>query len=316
MDHDGFDDRFFQRGLKLSHLRLLVLFATLGQVRLVAQRLHVSQPAVSKQIAELEAGVGAPVLQRVGNRLQFTAVGEALLRRAREVLLQLEQARHDVHALSRGISGSIAVGVVTTVLPVVGPEFTMRLKRRAPSVELRFQQGTSDVLYPLLAAGELDLVFSRMPPPAQAAGLVGQALFEDPMVPVCGRDNPLAARRSLTVEDLRGMTWILPPPRSPTLAVLHAWLQAHGLDVPAGCVESTVLAFNQQLMQRYPFLALMPRSLAEQAAHEGALCVLSLPGASFLPKVWLFRNASSANPVVGIALECAQALQPGVRALP
>ena len=304
------NDRFFQRGLKLNHLRLLVLFAGLGQIRLVAQHLHVTQPAVSRQLAELEAGVGAQVLQRVGNRLQFTPVGQALLRRAREVLLQLEQARHDIHALSRGISGTITVGGGNTVLPVIGAEFAMELKRLAPSVELRFQQGTSDALFPRLASGELDLVFSRVPPPATPTSeLVGQALFTDPVVVVCGRDHPLAARRALEPADLRGMAWVLPPPGSPTFLALRAWMDEHGLDFPEGCVQSTVLGLNQQLLLRYPFLGLLPRSLAEQASQSGLLHVLHLPGASLLAQVWWYRNASSANPVVDLALECAQALQ-------
>ncbi|MFM0091817.1 LysR family transcriptional regulator [Paraburkholderia sediminicola] len=89
-------ERFFQAGLKLSHLRLLTLFDSLGQIRLVAEKLNVTQPAISKQLAELEAGLGVSVMTRVGNRLQLTAVGETLTRRAREVFHQLEQARYEV----------------------------------------------------------------------------------------------------------------------------------------------------------------------------------------------------------------------------
>src|SRR6185437_3010689 len=88
-------ERFFQAGLKLSHLRLLTMFDSLGQIRLVAEKLNVTQPAVSKQLAELEAGLGVPVLTRVGNRLFFTPVGETLMKRGREVFHQLEQARFE-----------------------------------------------------------------------------------------------------------------------------------------------------------------------------------------------------------------------------
>ena len=82
-------ERFFQAGLKLNHLRLLTLFDSLGQIRLVAEKLNVTQPAISKQLAELEAGLGVSVMTRVGNRLQLTAVGETLTKRAREVFHQL-----------------------------------------------------------------------------------------------------------------------------------------------------------------------------------------------------------------------------------
>ncbi|WP_018915130.1 LysR family transcriptional regulator [Thiomonas sp. FB-6] len=308
-------ERFFQRGIKLSQLRLLVLFAGLGQVRLVAQQLHLTQPAVSKQIAELEAGIGAPVLQRAGNRLRFTPVGEALLRRAREVLLQLEQARHDVHALSQGISGTVAVGAGNTVLPVIGPAFAMAMRRRAPSVRLRFVQGTSDTLFPRLESGELDLVFSRDAPASAQAGLQGQDLFDDPVLLVCGRDSPLASRPSLEPEDLRDMPWILPPASAPTFVALQAWMHGHGLEFPDGCIESTLTALNIELLLRYPFLGMLPRSLAEQAAQAGQLHILKLQDASFLGRVWLWRNTSSANPVVQVALDCARSL-PGPTSAP
>lgn len=302
-------ERFFQRGLKLSQLRLLVLFAGLGQVRLVAQQLHLTQPAVSKQLAELEAGIGAPVLQRVGNRLCFTPVGEAMLRRAREVLLQLEQARHDVHALSRGISGSIAVGAGNTVLPVIGPAFAMAMRRRAPSVRLRFVQGTSDKLFPQLESGALDLVFSRDAPASSQSQLQGHGLFDDPVLLVCGRDSPLASRPSLVPGDLRDMPWILPPAAAPTFVALQDWMHRHGMEFPEGCVESTLLALNTELLLRYPFLALLPRSLAQKAAQAGQLHILKLHDASFLGRVWLWRNASSANPVVDVGVDCARTLQ-------
>ncbi len=302
-------ERFFQRGLKLSHLRVVTMFASLGQIRLVAERMHLTQPAVSKQLADLETGLGAPVLKRVGNRLQFTPMGEALLKRAREVLLQLEQARHEVDAFCSGLSGSLAVGAVATVLPVVGPELTLQIKNRAPNVDVRFFEATSDRLFPMLADGALDLVFSRMRPPDGNAALKGEPILEDPIVVVCGAQHPLAARRSPTPADIAGMPWILPPSEAPTTVALKRWLDEHGLSLPAGCVESISMLVNERLLEAYPFLGLMPRSVALTGSQQGRIRIVKLPGASFLGTVYAFHRRAIAQPVVDAALECVVAMR-------
>ncbi|MGF6372328.1 LysR family transcriptional regulator [Paraburkholderia sp. MM5482-R1] len=303
-------ERFFQAGLKLSHLRLLTLFDSLGQIRLVAEKLNVTQPAVSKQLAELEAGLGVPVLRRTGNRLYFTAVGETLMKRAREVFHQLEQARYEVDALTSGLSGKISVGAVATVMPVFAPELVLELKKRAPHVNVSFYEATSDRLFPMLATGALDFVLSRTAPPqTHASEFESRAIVEDPIVVVCGRDHPLAARRTVSASDLAGLPWILPPREAPTFLALESWLRGSGLTFPDGCVQSISLQANEAMLASYPFLALMPLTVARRGANRAALSILPLPGARFLETVQLFYNDASANPVIPAALSCVASVE-------
>ena len=79
-------DRFFNATLRLTHLRTLAALAQLGQVRKVAEQFHVSQSAISKQIAEIEAGLGELVVRREGNGLVLTPIGQRLTARAAESL--------------------------------------------------------------------------------------------------------------------------------------------------------------------------------------------------------------------------------------
>lgn len=307
-------ERFFQRGLKLNHLRLLSLFATLGQIRLVAERLNVTQPAISKQIAEIEAGLGAAVLTRVGNRLQFTPLGESLLRYAREILLQLEQARHEVDALCSGISGTLTVGAVVTVLPVVAPILTLQLKNKAPNAGLRFIEATSDKLFPMLEAGELDFVFSRTAPAGlHAPDTMGQPMLNDPLVIVCGQGHPLATRRGLVPVDLAGVPWILPPRESPSFMALEAWMRRHGLSFPEGCVQTISLTASEALMKSYNFLGLMSLAFVRRGVSRGSLKILKLNDAVFLGDIWLFHKRAAGNPIVAAALECMPAVQETLR---
>lgn len=303
-------ERFFQAGLKLNHLRLLTLFDSLGQIRLVAEKLNITQPAVSKQLAELEAGLGVPVLTRTGNRLYFTAVGETLMKRAREVFHQLEQARYEVDALTSGLSGKIAVGAVATVMPVFAPELVLELKKRAPHVNVSFYEATSDRLFPMLATGALDFVLSRTAPPQpHAAAFESRTIIDDPIVVVCGRDHPLASRRAVSAPDLAGLPWILPPREAPTCLALESWMRESGLSFPDGCVQSISLQANEAMLASYPFLALMPLTVARRGANRAALSILSLPGARFLETVRLFYNDASVNPVLPAVLNCVTSVE-------
>lgn len=307
-------ERFFEAGLKLSHLRLLTLFDSLGQIRLVAERLNITQPAVSKQLADLETGLGAPVLERVGNRLRFTAVGEVLLRHAREVFHQIERARYEVDTLTSGLSGRIAVGAVPTVLAVFAPELVLELKKRAPQVSVSFHEATSDRLFAQLAAGGLDIVLSRTEPHESLDGLASRALLDDPIVIVCGRDHPLAARRTVTRADLAGLPWILPPREAPTSLALERWLRSGGLEIPAGCVQSVSIQANEAMLGLYPFLALMPLTVARRGVAQGTQAILALKGARFLETVRLYYSETAPNPVLATSLDCVAAVKERVAA--
>lgn len=301
--------RFFDRSLKLSHLRLLVMFAQHGQLRLVADQLNVSQPAVSKQLAELERGVGAAILERTGNRLIFTALGEALLKRAREVLYQLEHARQDVQAVSDGLRGKLNIGAVATVFQSMAPQIVLEMKRSSPGVSVALSQATSDQLFPQLANGTIDLLLCRTVPSQLASGdFVCKRLLDDPIVITCSNSHPLATRQMLTPQDLAGWSWILPPRTSPAFLALNSWMHEHQLFFPDGCIESISMSVNHSLMTAYPFLSVMPLSFMHKRMMGAELVELGLPDARFLGHVWIIYNRKPDRPLVVTALEKIEAL--------
>ncbi len=95
----------FQQGITLRHLRALVALSDLKLIARVSEALGVTQPAVSKQIAELEKIVGVPVVTRDRNRLYLTPIGIRLTDHARQALGQLDRAAFDIEAMTSGISG-------------------------------------------------------------------------------------------------------------------------------------------------------------------------------------------------------------------
>lgn len=299
-------ERFFRAGLKLQHLRILVRLSQLGQVRKVAEAFHVTQPAISKQIAEMESALQLALVQRVGRRLEFTAAGETLVSHGREVLHQLEQARVALDALACGLAGKITIGAVATVTPVLIPSAIARFRRQAPNASVTLLENTTDRLFPMLLDGEVDLVVSRTPPPAHMS--VQEAVVgKDPIVVVCGAQHPLAFRRAMKWADLRGVPWILPPERSAMFQALRDVLERRRLALPAGCVESNSLQASPILLEAGTLVGLLPLSAAQKHVDNGSLCVLPL-GLSNVPAtiraVW---RGGSVTPIARLMHRCLEA---------
>ena len=124
-------ERFFTSTLRMNHLRTLAALVQFGQVRRVAEAFHVTQSAISKQIAEIEDGLGEPVVRREGNAIVLTAIGQRLASRATDVLQQLDKTRHEIEALRSGMSGRVVLGAVSTVNVGLVPRAIRLVRQRA-----------------------------------------------------------------------------------------------------------------------------------------------------------------------------------------
>ena len=105
-------DQLAQRGLKLSHLRLLAALAETEQLTVSAAAIGVSQPAASRLVAEIERIIGAPVHERTGRGIGLTTIGRALALRAQRVRLELDDAARDLAEIAAGGVGHVRVGTV------------------------------------------------------------------------------------------------------------------------------------------------------------------------------------------------------------
>ena len=152
-------------------MRVIVALADLKLVARVSESLNVTQPAVSKQIAELEKIVGVPVVTRERNRLYLTPVGNGLADHARQVLNQLDRAAFDIEAMASGVSGSVTIGVVSSVAPTLLPGAIALFKRSTPQANVTVSEGHFVELLPRLEAGTLDLLIVRIWHPQELPGI-------------------------------------------------------------------------------------------------------------------------------------------------
>ncbi len=225
MEHDLWSD------VELRHLQTLRLIAQTGSFRLAAESLGYAQPAVSQQLAALEAMVGLRLVdRRRGARVAtLTEAGEILVRHADAVVARMLAARADLRALAAGSAGTLRVGTYQSVSARILPESLRRFLKRWPRVTVELREGSDDEeLLVLLAAGEVDLAFGGVPPdgPFDSVEMVRDAWF---LLTWAG--SPLARRQApLTVGDLRDEPLIAFRSTSSTEVRLEEFLRGSGLD--------------------------------------------------------------------------------------
>ncbi|WP_225033697.1 LysR family transcriptional regulator [Paraburkholderia sp. XV] len=296
-------ERFFSSGLRLSHLRLLVALADLKQVTKVAAAFNVTQPAVSKQIGEIEQALGAAVTERVGKAVFLTDVGTVLARRGREILRQVGLAQRDVASLVTGTAGHVNLGSVTAVPPSFISQSMVSFLTRAPAASVRFIEAPLDKLLEMLRTGEADLVLAR----ARAKDdpdLMTESLYSEPIVFVAGPSHALSRERLVTLKDLTEFTWLVPQQGSPSHIALARLMEEEGLDIHDAVVESSCIALNIELMMRAPFIGLLPLSYATEYAARGRISLINFPSLTQLSEVVLYRRVDLNSPAPLLLAQC------------
>lgn len=298
----------FQKAVKLRHLRVIAALSDLKLLARVAEELNVTQPAVSKQIAELEKIVGVPIVTRDRNRLFLTPIGHRLVGHAKQALNQLDRAAFDIEAMASGISGAVAIGVVSSVAPTLLPSTIALFKSSTPEASISVREGHFVELIPELQGGALDLLIARSWQPQELPGISQLRLFEEPVVIVAGRNHKLARKPDLKWTDLVDFPWIMPQANSVARQAVDALFAENELAPPANTIASLSLTLNLALLDTIPALGLMPQRLAQSHAARGDIVTLPLHTRGVLSEVRCFWRSDqvAANPTFLFFLKCLQ----------
>ncbi len=269
-------DWYIRANLKPRHLQLLVALDDLRHLGKVAASLHVTQPAVSLALGELERGLGFKLFDRTARGVHPNAYGVCLIHHAREMLRTLAQARDELRALRSGAAGKTTLGALPAMTPALVPKSLALLKQQAPLTTVAVHEGAMETLLPELRRGTLDLIVGRLLPRHQADDLAELALFEQASTVVVGRQHPLAGHSAPTWQDLADQPWVLPPvgalPREP----LEAVFQAQGLAMPNNCIETLSVHVIVTYLQELPAVGVLSHSVARHYRDLGLLAILPL----------------------------------------
>jgi DNA-binding transcriptional LysR family regulator len=206
--------------MELSSLRVFVQVARDRSFSQAAEALFLTQPAVSKRIAGLEAELGAALFDRVGRRIFLTEAGTHLLPRAEQILAGLADIQRELSNLSGRVSGPLAMGTSHHIGLHRLPPVLRRYSDRYPEVELDIRFMSSERISQAVAQGELELGVITLPlQPSETLNL--QTVWRDPLRFVVGVDHPLARQPEVSPMELLQYKAVLPTRATYTRSLLE-----------------------------------------------------------------------------------------------
>lgn len=212
--------------MDIAALQAFLAVAESGSFSRAAERVFLTQPAVSKRIAALESQLGARLFDRIGKRIHLTPAGKSLFERARHVLRELDDVKRSITDLSGTIAGELRLATSHHIGLHRLPEPLRHFHSTYPQVRLDLRFMDSEQACNEVARGEIEIAIVTLPPKLEAP-LKADVVWEDPLDIVVARNHPLAQSKSAQIKDLAGYPAILPGPGTYTreiiLKALGSW---------------------------------------------------------------------------------------------
>lgn len=264
-------------GIKLRHVRNFLAVVDLGSLTAAAVAEGVSQPALSKSLAELEAMLKTPLFLRQGRRLILTEAGEGFRRHARDAVASLDAATRATQA--QGGQARLSVGLLPTVSTRFFPEVVAEFLQARPQLTLSIETGAHPVLLRKLRDRQIDLMIGRMPQSAEMPGLEFEFLYEEPVIAAIRADHPA---QGLPMADfLRAYPAILPTRDAIIRSTVDAYLASLNLAGLAPAVETSTLALGRGLLLATDAVWFISQGVVEAELDSGQMTTLPL-GATYL----------------------------------
>ena len=251
-------------------LRLLRYFVACVEHRTMhaaAQVVHISQPALSKAIADLEGGLEVKLLDRLPRGVVPTPYGVTLFRYAKMIDSEVRRATAEIDAMRGATRGTIVIGVIPTMSSLIG-EVAHDIFNRHPGLKLKLHVAFSNEIIPALLGGELDLALLLLTGEKPPSGLAFEPLIETSPIVVVRKDHPLAGRGRSSLQELAAYPWLLPDyPTSHGVTVHRAYTDA-GLPPPFNAISVSTVVLFSSLIGQSDLVSVVPSTLLSARARS------------------------------------------------
>lgn len=191
--------------MDLDQLRYFLGVAEQRNFTRAAEKLRISQPALSRSIQKLEDELGQPVFERKTRAVALTEAGTLLQSRAQQVLTILEDTKAEI--TDDGQSGRVRLGAIPTIAPYFLPEVLRQFSREFPNATLIVQENTTENLLKNLTQGEIDLAILALPVPVRYLDV--DELFVEELLLVLPTDHPLVDKETIRLSDVEPYPFVL-----------------------------------------------------------------------------------------------------------
>lgn len=265
----------FDTRIKMRHLSCFLEVVRQGGVAQAGAALNLTQPAVSKAVAELETILGVALFDRAGRRLVPTGFGKTFVRYATAAAVALRQGL-DAIERNGGDRAAVRFGALPTVEDSIVPQAVARFISGPLACRVLVESGPSQHIMPLLRQGALDFTVGRMAQPDVMHGLVFEHLFSETMILATAAHHPLAAGRDLSFRDIDDFPVLMPPEGAIIRSMVDALLLADGLSFIARPVETVSNSFARSFALATDAVWIISRSVVAADLDQGDLVALDI----------------------------------------
>ena len=260
--------------MDIPELKAFTTVAETGSFSLAAERLFLSQPAVSKRVASLETALETRLFDRIGRSVSLTESGRALLPRAQRILVELEDSARVIANLRGEIHGTLRFGTSHHIglhrLPPALKQFT----RRYPKVRLDIRFMDSEAACHAVEQGELELGIVTLPP-RPSGSLTTRTIWPDPLGIVVSPEHPLARSEAVRLSDLAQHPAILPAPNTYTRQIAEQAFRELGLTLDVA-LSTNYLETIKMLVSVGVGWSLLPLTMLDAQLRELAVPEIAL----------------------------------------
>ena len=293
--------------LKLRELRILLVVAQAGSMAKAAKQLAISQPAVSRAIADMEQTLGVPLFDRSSQGIAPTQYGRALLKRGVTVFDELKQGVRDIAYLSNPGIGELHIGSSTSLSEGIVLAVVNRLSRIYPRIVFHVVSGGALALYELLRERRVEFGVARLPGIATEDDINRETLFEEPLVVVASADNRWARRRKIKLAELMNEPWTWSAPGTMFDTLVVEAFRASGLEPPRATVYAEAINMRTRLAATGSFLAVVPASMLRFYSEHASIKLLpvELPMTQSSIGIITLKNRTL-SPLAQLFIDCAR----------
>ncbi|MBD9374157.1 pca operon transcription factor PcaQ [Rhizobium sp. ARZ01] len=259
--------------IKFRHLQTFVEVARQKSVMKAAELLHVSQPAVTKTIRELEDVLGVSVFERDGRGIKITRYGEVFLKHAGAALTALRQGFDSVSQAVHGDAPPIRIGALPTVSTRIMPKAMQLFLAEGTGARIKIVTGENAVLLEQLRVGDLDLMVGRLAAPEKMAGFSFEHLYSEKVVFCVRAGHPLLSQGSVFA-GLDAYPVLMPTRASIIRPFVESFLIANGIAGLPNQIETVSDAFGRAFVRQSDAIWMISEGVVAADIAEGTLAAL------------------------------------------
>jgi len=246
-----------------------------GSYSKAAKKIHLSQPALSNSVSQLEKQLGVKLLERTAQGVKPNIYGQVLYERAKVVQAELRMVIDEIDLLRGARKGTVLIGAGPSVLEGIMLDMMLNLTNTHPNLNFSLTEGPENVLFDAVRKGELDMAICSVPLNSTSPDLEQEIFYDSLTFPIVRSGHPLTEEEQVGWPEITRFPWVIADtrlePKDQEIMALVADQR------PATIIRTNSPAFMKKMVLRSDFVTFMPKTMIQMEENNGTLTTIGDP---------------------------------------